>query len=283
MVRELREWEKIKLIEFELEKGQAIQREFLPRMIPDLPNWEIAACFQPAGKVSGDFYDVFMLPDGCVGLVIADVCDKGVGSALYMALFRSLIRVFSTQSKLYEPQTTGQVNQYASKTVSSTTTPSEQRLRLEAVSYTNNYIAQIHGDEGMFATMFFGVLNPATGGLSYINGGHEPLMIIGKEHIKTHLIPTGPAVGLMSDMNFKIMQIQLDPGDTLLGFTDGVTEARSPGDELFTRNRLQSIVTTPLRSAADLLDQIESDLMHFIDIAPRRDDVTMLAVQRMPT
>jgi HAMP domain-containing protein len=95
MVEGLREWESVKKIEFELEKGREIQREFLPNQIPDLPNWEIATCFYPAGQVSGDFYDVFMLPDGNVGLVIADVCDKGVGSALYMALFRSLIRVFA--------------------------------------------------------------------------------------------------------------------------------------------------------------------------------------------
>ncbi|MGD8471857.1 MAG: HAMP domain-containing protein, partial [Desulfobacteraceae bacterium] len=76
MVEGLREWENVKKIEFELEKGREIQREFLPSQIPKLPDWEIATCFYPAGQVSGDFYDVFMLPDGNVGLVIADVCDK---------------------------------------------------------------------------------------------------------------------------------------------------------------------------------------------------------------
>ena len=102
MVEGLREWERVKIIEFELEKGRQIQKEFLPSQIPQLPDWDIATCFYPAGKVSGDFYDVFMLPGGCMGLVIADVCDKGVGSALYMALFRSLIRVFSEQALTIE-------------------------------------------------------------------------------------------------------------------------------------------------------------------------------------
>ena len=83
MVEGLREWERIKVFEFELEKGQQIQKEFLPTAIPRLQNWDIATCFYPAGKVSGDFYDVFTLPDGCVALVIADVCDKGGIGSLY--------------------------------------------------------------------------------------------------------------------------------------------------------------------------------------------------------
>ena len=83
-----------------MEKGKKMQRDFLPDQIPPIQGWEIAACFLPAKQVSGDFYDVFLLPGNLVGLVIADICDKGVGSALFMALFRSLIRVFSGQINL---------------------------------------------------------------------------------------------------------------------------------------------------------------------------------------
>jgi sigma-B regulation protein RsbU (phosphoserine phosphatase) len=97
MVRGLQERENVRLLEFELEKGRQIQRDFLPRQIPQLPDWNIAAFFDPARQVSGDFYDVFPLADGHMGLVIADVCDKGVGSAFYMALFRSLIRIYAEQ------------------------------------------------------------------------------------------------------------------------------------------------------------------------------------------
>ena len=276
MVEGLREWESVKKIEFELEKGREIQREFLPSYIPDLPNWEIATCFYPAGQVSGDFYDVFMLPDGNVGLVIADVCDKGVGSALYMALFRSLIRVFAEQA-IYctglGPSTPVNI-----ETISSSA--DDQMARLGAVASTNNYIANLHGRECMYATLFFGVLNPSTGILSYVNGGHEPLYVLNAGNVKCRLKPTGPAVGLMPDIIFKSQEIQLEPGDLLVGYTDGVTEARSPQDEIYTRDRLQSLLTQPLKSAAETLERIKTSLFAFIDIAPRSDDVTMLAVQR---
>jgi serine phosphatase RsbU (regulator of sigma subunit) len=280
MVEGLREWESVKKIEFELEKGREIQREFLPSQIPKLPNWEIATCFYPAGQVSGDFYDVFMLPDENVGLVIADVCDKGVGSALYMALFRSLIRVFAEHSIYCTGSDLTQIMPAAGNIETIASSENDQIARLGAVSSTNNYIAHIHGRECMYATLFFGVLNPSTGILTYVNGGHEPLYVINAGIIKERLKPTGPAVGLMPDITFKTQQIELEPGDLLVGYTDGVTEARSPADEFYTRDRLQSLLTQPIKSAADMLERIKSNLFTFIDIAPRADDVTMLAVQR---
>jgi sigma-B regulation protein RsbU (phosphoserine phosphatase) len=153
--------------------------------------------------------------------------------------------------------------------------------RLGAVSATNNYIANIHGRECMFATLFFGVLNPSTGILSYVNGGHEPPYVINAGTIKDRLKPTGPAVGLMPDITFQSQEIQLEPGDLLVGYTDGVTEARSPEDEFYTRDRLQSLLTQPFKSASETLERIKTNLFSFIDTAPRSDDVTMLAVQRI--
>lgn len=281
MVEGLREWERIKLVEFELEKGQKIQQDFLPSSIPSFPDWHIATCFFPAGKVSGDFYDVFTLPDGNVGLVIADVCDKGVGSALYMALFRSLIRVFAEQATYCDPSALTGIDRSCSEITSVSSVENQQLIRLRAVPFTNNYIAQTHGQEGMFATLFFGVLNPDTGRLCYINGGHEPLYLIDKKGVKKNLDPTGPAVGLWPNSAYNIGKIQFEPGDILVGYTDGVTEARSPEDELFSRNRLRSLVEQPFNSATELLERIKSNLFSFIDIAPRGDDVTMLAVQRV--
>ena len=280
MVEGLREWERVKIIEFELEKGRQIQKEFLPSQIPKLPNWDIATCFYPAGKVSGDFYDVFMLPGGCMGLVIADVCDKGVGSALYMALLRSLIRVFSEQALTREVSAKATGASADSHLSLNATADLNLESGLKAVTFTNNYIVQNHGQEGMFATMFFGVLDPASGKLCYINGGHEPLYFIKQNGIKKELRPTGPAVGLMPDTKYNIRHIQLDPGDLLLGYTDGVTEARSPEDEIYTRDRLQSLLTQPFKSASDTLERIKTNLFAFMDVAPRSDDVTMLAVQR---
>jgi sigma-B regulation protein RsbU (phosphoserine phosphatase) len=132
----------------------------------------------------------------------------------------------------------------------------------------------------MFATLFFGVLNPSTGTLSYINGGHEPLYIINDGQIKNRLKPTGPAVGLMPDIAFKAQDVQLEPGDLLVGYTDGVTEARSPEGEVYTRDRLQSLLTQPIKSASDTIERVKANLFEFIDRAARGDDVTMLAVQR---
>jgi len=280
MIEGLREWERIKLIEFEMEKGQKIQRDFLPSNIPSLPNWDIASCFFPAGKVSGDFYDVFTLPDDNVGLVIADVCDKGVGSALYMALFRSLIRVFAEQAAFCDPTAVTQIDQACGELTALPTAEYQQRLHLRAVPFTNNYIAQTHGDEGMFATLFFGVLDPSTGIMVYINGGHEPLYLVGADGVTRKLNPTGPAVGLWPNTAYDIGEIKMEPGDMLIGYTDGVTEARSPEDVPFTRNRLRSLIEQPFASASEMLENIKTNLFTFIDIAPRNDDVTMLAVQR---
>jgi serine phosphatase RsbU (regulator of sigma subunit) len=281
MIEGLRERERIKMIEFELEKGRQIQMEFLPTKIPQVPNYEIATSFYPAGKVSGDFYDVFTLPDGRISLVIADVCDKGVGSALYMALFRSLIRVFTNQA-LSEQLSAAVKSARKDKQIDSALPSGIDPVSgLRAVVDTNNYIALNHGDEGMFATLFLGILDPETGWLYYINGGHEPLFIISPNGIKAKLEPTGPAVGIIPDTAFDIQRIQLEPGDMLIGYTDGVTEARSPGDELFSRNRLRSLIEQPFNSATELLERIKNNLFSFIDIAPRADDVTMLAVQRI--
>jgi serine phosphatase RsbU (regulator of sigma subunit) len=281
MIEGLREWERIKIIEFEMEKGQKIQRDFLPSTIPQLPDWNIATCFFPAGKVSGDFYDVFKLSDDNIGLVIADVCDKGVGSALYMALFRSLIRVFAEQAAYSDAAVITQANLPRETISPALTAEDRQKIRLRAVPFTNNYIAQTHGGESMFATLFFGVLNPETGILYYINGGHEPLYLANAQGVKQKIDPTGPAVGLWPDTAYDMGRIRMEPGDMLIGYTDGVTEARSPADEIFTRSRLRSLIEQPFSTASELLERIKANLFTFIDIAPRHDDVTMLAVQRL--
>lgn len=263
-----------KALDAELEKGKKIQRDFLPADIPQIPGWEIDTCFHPARQVSGDFYDVFMLPGNYVGLVIADVCDKGVGSALYMALFRSLIRVFSGQISLsgWSLAKSGQEKETTSE-------PSVARM-LQAVSLTNDYISEEHGRDVMFATLFFGVLNPATGDLAFINGGHEPPCIIGPSGIKQTLKAKGPVVGVITGAEFEIQQAQFEYGDSLIGYTDGVTEALSPQKALFTKERFLTLIGGPIESASELIERIKTDLSRHIDNAPQFDDITMLAVHR---
>lgn len=270
-----------KALDYELEKGRQIQNDFLPHEIPNLANWEVATCFYPARQVAGDFYDVFMLPCDCMGLVIADVCDKGVGAALFMALFRSLIRVFSGQTCLGKLSVANDGDSLNSELDASCSPDLEMMNALEAVKLTNNYIAQQHGEMVMFATMFFGVLDPGNGNLLYINGGHDPLFIVGANGVKASLEPTGPAVGMMPDVKFEIKQVQLEPGDILIGYTDGVTEAYNPSGEFFTSERLDSLLEQPASSARELLEQIKTHLFAHVDNAVQSDDITMLAVQRM--
>ncbi len=268
MIIGLREREQARLLEFELEKGRKIQKDFLPRQIPSLPDWEIAAFLDPAGQVSGDFYDVFPLEENRIGLVIADVCDKGMGSAFYMALFRSLIRIYAEQFSSCGPK--------GVKTAS----PGRQALVARVVQLTNDYIARNHGHDGMFATIFFGVLDPGTGQLDYVNAGHEPLYVVGGDGIRTPLNPTGPAVGLMPGTAYSPSYVELARGEVLMGYTDGLTEARSPEGEFYSRTRLMGLLTKPPYSAAELLEKVKSSLFNFIGNAPRDDDVTLIAVQR---
>jgi sigma-B regulation protein RsbU (phosphoserine phosphatase) len=154
---------------------------------------------------------------------------------------------------------------------------------LQAVSLTNDYISEEHGQESMFATVFFGVLNPATGDLSFINGGHEPPCIIGPSGIKRPLNAKGPVVGIITGAKFEIQQAQLDYGDSLIGYTDGVTEALSPQKTWFTKERFLSLIEAPVASASELIARIKTDLFRHIDNAPQFDDITMLAVYRQPT
>ena len=159
-------------------------------------------------------------------------------------------------------------------------TYADESNALNAVSLTSEYIAHEHGDEGMFATLFFGVIDPLTGSLTYVNGGHEPLIILSTAGIKNRLHPTGPAVGMMPGSRYKIEKVQLESGDILFGYTDGVTEARSPQDELYTRRRFEeSVVGCSLSTAAESIETVQSNLFNFIQNAPQADDITMLAIR----
>jgi sigma-B regulation protein RsbU (phosphoserine phosphatase) len=264
-----------KALQAEMEKGRKIQRAFLPTRIPDLSGWEIAFYFHPAREVSGDFYDAFKLPGDQVGLVIADVCDKGVGSALFMALFRSLMRVFSGQITLQGVSVPGSDNQDLD------TTGDPFYRALHAVSLTNDYIAHEHGDEGLFASLFFGVLDPRSGELAYVNGGHEPPILFNRSGIKRRLSTTGPVVGMMAEVEYRVEQIQLAHDDFLIGYTDGVTEAMSPEKMLYSKERFLALFENPAPTASQQIERIKEDIFDHIGNAPQFDDITMLALHRV--
>jgi GAF domain-containing protein len=264
-------WEQEKLyrkaLERELEIGREIQSGFLPEELPAVEGWEIAASLMPAREVAGDFYDAFELPDGTIALVIADVCDKGVGAALFMTLFRSLIRITSNQDTFEHIEHAG----------SAFFTPG--RLQ-RAMQLTNNYIAETHHTSGMFATIFFGILDPHTGRLMYINGGHEPPLIVRSGQVREPLYKTGPAVGAIPDCQFDVQVAELSAGDLLVAFTDGVPEVKDPCGEFFGHQRLFHILRRCSDSSHELIQTLEAELHRYMDGATQFDDITLLAVKR---
>jgi serine phosphatase RsbU (regulator of sigma subunit) len=257
-----------KALERELEIGREIQAGFLPETLPHVEGWEVAASLMSAREVAGDFYDAFELPDGNIGLVIADVCDKGVGAALFMTLFRSLIR--ATANLEYFEHTEG----------SNSPRSTHERLK-RAVSLTNNYIAETHGDSGMFATLFFGILDPHTGKLVYINGGHEPPLILQSGIVRETLHKTGPAVGAIIDGHFDLGETQLQAGDTFFAFTDGVPDCKNPRGDFYGRGHLLNLLQCASDSSHELLQTIEADLRQYIAGATQFDDITLLAVRKV--
>ena len=269
----------------ELEKGRQMQINFLPNQLPQIPGWETAAFFKPARQVAGDFYDLFQLSDRSIGFVVADVCDKGVGAALFMALFRSLIRIFSGQTSL-NGLPLGCPDAIANDSDQPDENPAinpDHLNALQAVQLTNKYIALNHGELAMFATLFFGILDLDTGNLSYINGGHESLYIVSADGgVKAQLATTGPSVGIEMNIHFNILQTQLEPGDTLLGYTDGVIDASAADGAFYSIGQLSSILDTPSSSANELLDRITNSLQEHIGEAEQFDDITLLAIKRLP-
>ena len=263
----LREQEKkyLMALEHEFEVGREMQAGFLPNILPQPTGWEIAASLQPAREVAGDFYDVFELPTGRIGLVIADVCDKGLGAALFMTLFRSFIRAVSN------------IDFYA-RVGSGDGSSSADRLK-NAISLTNNYIAETHGNTGMFATIFFGILDPRTGILTYINGGHLPPMLVNWHGAKEILKRTGPAVGAASDADYAIREVVIEQGDTFFAYTDGLTDTANPAGEYYSVEGLIPLLAGG-RTLSSLLVQIQEQIENYATGAQQYDDITMLAVRR---
>lgn len=272
--------------EQELEIGREIQRSFLPDGMPVLPGWELASYFQAARAVSGDFYDAFRLSSAKkVGLVVADVCDKGVGAALFMGLFRSLIRAFADQH--YSLRWMDMLPE-ADRARQGQDGLGRRRSMLSAgatalrttMQLTNQYIATNHGDANMFATIFFAVLDPASGQLIYANGGHLPPVLLRAGGTIERLMPTGPAVGLLPDIDYELEHIQLEPGDLLVGFTDGAPDALDPDRSFFTEDRLVRSIGTSPGSAQDSIDHLRSALEEHMCGADQYDDITLLALRR---
>jgi serine phosphatase RsbU (regulator of sigma subunit)/anti-sigma regulatory factor (Ser/Thr protein kinase) len=243
-------------LERELQLARQIQQTFLPEVLPHLDGWELSVRWRTARQVGGDFYDVFELPNGRIGLVIADVADKGMPAALFMTLVRTLIRAA--------------VRELASPAVVL------ERVNELLIPDTRN---------GMFVTVVYAVLTAATGELIYANAGHNPPLLLQSANGEVQrLLTGGMALGIMENIHIPERSIILEPGDFLVFYTDGITEAFSPSNEMYGEDRLHMLLrATHNRGdihAKDVLDTIDISVDSFTHAEDPSDDVTMIAVLR---
>ena len=239
----------------ELALAGEIQANFLPSTLPDVPGWQLAAMLKPARETSGDFYDLMHLPNGRLGILIADVTDKGMGAALFMALSRTLLRTYAVE---YDTQ---------------------PELALGA---TNRRILE-DTSAGLFVTVFYGVLDPSSGELTYSNAGHNPPYLLSARDGNTiqELDRTGVPLGILDGVSWERRIVQLETGDLLLLYTDGITEAQNAQEEFFDEDRLQAFVRASLgRSAQEIQDGIIAQVDAFVGDVPQSDDITLVAVVR---
>lgn len=258
----------------ELERGRHMQRTLLPDRMPDIPGWKIEACFYPAKQVSGDFYDIFQTDDQRFGIIIADVCDKGVSAALFMGIFRSLIHAYleGAHSGNGRIQISGKYQDESGQLSDKVG---------GALAFLNHYILRHHGSEGIFATLFFGALNIFDGQLDYINAGHEPLMVVGKDGTERDLLPTGPAIGITSEAHFDLQSVFLDYGETLIGFTDGITDACENDGKRFCRAGVREAIERADESDKDYMRSIIDDVFTHLGCCDLTDDIAMISISRM--
>jgi serine phosphatase RsbU (regulator of sigma subunit)/anti-sigma regulatory factor (Ser/Thr protein kinase) len=236
--------------EQELEVARLIQQNFLPKELPDLPGWQVAAYYSPAREVGGDFYDVIPLPDGRVGLVVGDVTDKGVPAALVMSATRSVLR--ASAQRLLEPG-----------------------IVLERVN------EHLYPDmpEKMFVTCLYGVLDPATGHLRFANAGHDVPYVRTADGV-SELRARGMPLGLMPGMDYEEKEMTLQPGDSVLLHSDGIVEAHDAERNMYGFPRLKETVAEASGSQ-ELIDAVLSDLASFAGATTEQeDDITMVAIER---
>jgi len=271
---------KLQAAEQELNIGRKIQAGFLPNALPEVDGYEIACHFQAAREVAGDFYDTFYIPAiDRLALVIGDVCDKGVGAALFMTLFRSLIRA-TAQSRTFMTWATQQ-NPADTDLHDRHSQPELARETLaNTIALTNNYVATTHGQTSMFASVFLGLLDTGTGQLDYINAGHEDSFILGPQGVRAVLTATGPVVGIFAGAAYDIATTHLDPGEMLLLYSDGIPEAMNESGEQFSDQRLRDLLDAWKGDAQGLMDNIVGAVENFSGSARQHDDITLLVSGR---
>lgn len=242
-------------LERELQIARQVQVSLLPKKIPTCPGWEFAASWQPARQVAGDFYDFIQLGQGQLGLIIADVTDKGMPAALFMALVHTILR-----ANLRKP--------------SSAAADLKRANRLICAETTSDY----------FVTVFYAGLDLKSGQMTYVNAGHPPPLWC-KTAEKVDIIPlvhTGIALGIDPRASFDQQTIKLDPGDYILGYTDGVTEAINESQELYGESRLRSEMVNYLTlKPTQITEAVLRSVTGWSADPAYLDDITLLIANRL--
>ncbi len=240
-------------LQTEVQLARQIQQTFIPQSLPTHDSWQFAARWRTARQVGGDFYDVIELPNGNFGLFIADVADKGMPAALFMALTRTLVRA----------------------AVNEMNSPAEVLRRVNDQLLPDT-------QQGMFVTAVYGVLDTTLGTFTYVNAGHNPPFWVKGSGEIAKLTRTAVALGVLDQPFMEERTISLEVGDNLLLYTDGLTEAFSPDGSLFGDSRLMdALISIQKHTADEVLVLVEHRLNEFIETVPLGDDLTMLSVKRM--
>ncbi|MBA3952635.1 MAG: SpoIIE family protein phosphatase [Rubrobacter sp.] len=241
-------------IEQELKVARLIQQTLLPKTLPEIPGYEVAAYYQPAREVGGDFYDFLTLEDGRLGLVVGDVTDKGVPAALVMATTRTMLR--AAAQRLLSPG--------------------------EVLQRVNDVLVQ-DIPPNMFVTCLYAILDPESGRLVYANAGHDlPYRRrAGRGGVADELRARGMPLGLMPGMGYEEKEMVLNRGESVLFYSDGLVEAHDPRREMFGFPRLQGLVGAHRTGGSSLISFLLSELARFTGEGwEQEDDITLVTLDR---
>ena len=246
--------DKLVALQNELDIASNIQQSILPGHFPESPSYQIFGSMDPARTVGGDFFDVIRLDNNRIGLAIADVSDKGVPAALFMMSSRTLLKGAAIGHS----------------------EPGDVLKEVNDLLYPEN-------ETMMFVTVLYAVYDPATGHVTYANAGHNPPLIVHPDGSSSVIPPTGGvALGVMPDINFKQNTVICAPGDILVCYTDGVTEAMNADGEEFGLERLREIFQNNLFGDSHELTQAILDAVSaFAGETAQSDDITCLALRHI--
>ena len=259
-LQHLEEWrealasrDKLTALQNELQVARSTQQSILPKTFPESSDYQVFGQMEPARNVGGDFYDVIRLLDSKVGLAIADVSDKGVPAALFMMSSRTLLKGAAI----------------------GTDNPGEALREVNELLYEEN-------ETMMFVTVLYSIYDPATGRLNYSNGGHDAPLLVRPDG-SSELLPltNGVALGIAPDVEFSSNTVQLEPGDAVVLYTDGVTEAMNSKGEQFGVKRMHDVFTmNPPKGSEQAAQAIFEAVRNFVGEAQQFDDITCLVLHR---